>query len=594
MLHKAKKKLFYKILAFTLGLLLLLYGASVLIFINIKPRVREELKLLIKDASGKLYNIDFKDISANLLTGNATLTDVTLNPDTNTYKQLATIKKAPNNLYQIKLKKLTIKQFHPFKLFFKKEIQIGLLRFDYASISMSNKAFDFNENKPSKPEDSPYDYIKSICKSFHVNKIEFRNAFFEYVDMNGLKPETDTIANLNITLTDWLIDSLSAKDESRMFLLKDIQVYLNNYSYATPDSLYYIKLSQLDFSITSKKVNIKNFEVQPRYSETAFARKVGMAQDRYLLNLNNIDIKDIDLLAYIRRREIIAQQMNIADGTLSVFNDNSYPKNTEPKNGKFPHQLLQKLNIPLSIHKININNLDITYAEYDKVTQQRGRVEFKNTSGEFINVTNQNKFKKLNPVTEAKLTSNLMGQGKLKVDFKFDIVSPDGDFSYKGNLGVMDARQLNYVTKPLAMVQVNRCQIKGLDFDIDVKKDVARGKIDFRFNDLSLKILKKQEEGEGLTGMGILSLLANAIVISPDNPSGNGRHVVAPINYQRKPSASFFNFLWKTIFQGVKYSVGFTPQKETEIKQQIAKFKQMKEDRDLRRFKREQRKRLEK
>ncbi|MCJ0742155.1 AsmA family protein [Pedobacter montanisoli] len=592
--QKAKMKLLYKVLALVVGSLLLLYGVSVLIFMNIKPRVREELKLLIKDASGKLYDIDFKDINANLLTGNATLRDVTLNPDTNTYKQLVTNKKAPNNLYQIKLKKLTIKQFHPFRLFFKKEIEIGLLRFDYASISMNNKAFEFNENKPSRPEISPYHYIKSICKSFHVDKIEFRNAFFEYVDKNGLKPETDTIANLNITLTDWLIDSLSAKDESRTFLLKDIQIYLNNYSYATPDSLYYIKLSQLDFSVTSKKVNIKNFEVQPRYSEADFAHKVGMAQDRYLLNLNNINLTDIDILAYIRRREIIAKQMNIADGTLSVFNDNFYPKNTEPKSGRFPHQLLQKLNIPLSIHKINVNNLDIDYAEYDKVTKQRGRVEFKNTSGEFSNVTNQEKFKKLNSFTTAKLTSYLMGQGKLQVDFKFNIISPDGDFSYKGNLGVMDARQLNYVTKPLAMVQVNRCQIKELDFDIDVKKDIAKGKIDFRFNDLSLKILKKQEEGEGLTGMGILSLLANAIVISPDNPSENGRHVIAPINYQRKPSASFFNFLWKTIFQGVKYSVGFTPQKEAEIKQQIAKFKQMKEDRDLRRFKREQRKRLEK
>jgi len=40
----------------------------------------------------------------------------------------------------------------------------------------------------------------------------------------------------------------------------------------------------------------------------------------------------------------------------------------------------------------------------------------------------------------------------------------------------------------------------------------------------------------------------------------------------------------------VKYSVGVTPQKEAEIRAQVAKFEKMKDDRDERRLRRQMRK----
>lgn len=587
---KNNRKLKWLLRAFVFFLLLVLAGAWY-VSLQIKPFVHQELGAVVKQATNGLYHIHFDKVRVNPLTGNASLTKVRLMPDTSVYQQLLAQQKAPNNLYIIDLQKLSIKKFHPFKIYFDKKLEIDLLLFDKPHITMINKSLAFNENKPPQPEKSPYDYIKKMFSALHVKTIDFKNASFKYVDNNGIKPDVDTISNITITLKDWLIDSVSATDKSRFYLLKDAYVYLNNYTYATPDSMYYLKASQFEFSASAKKLSIKEFALEPRYSEQEFAKVNGYARDRYLLRLNNIDFYGLNLPAYIRNREVLADEMSIADGMLSVFNDNSYPKLLKDKSGRFPHQLLQKIRVPITLKKINLQKLDISYSELDALSEQKGRITFNNTSGVISNVTNQPKHKKHNPVTEANLESYLMGQGKLNVNFKFNLTAPKADFSYKGQLVNMDGRQLNNVTRPLALLRVKSCLIRKFAFDIKANEEVANGQVDFVYNDLSVGLLKKDEGEEQLKRQGILSLLANAMIIYSDNPSVDGKYTAATVRYKRNKTGSFFNFLWKTLFQGVKHSVGFSDAKEAEVKRYIARFENMKDEREKRRIRRELRRR---
>ncbi|MBB2146607.1 hypothetical protein GM921_13980 [Pedobacter sp. LMG 31464] len=589
MAEKAPRK--FKVLKWMISIVLFislaLVGASWYISVKFKPLIRREIKELVQKSTHGLYRIEFSQIHTNFITGSATIGDVNIMPDTNVFKLLVAAKKAPNNLYYIRLKKLSIKRFHPYDIYFNKKVDISLLLFDNPDITMVNKHFDFNDNRPPRPRKSPYDYIKNLFKSLRVELVDFKNVRFKYVNNNELLPDVDSVANLNVTLKDWLIDSLSAQDTTRLYLLKDVNINLSNYSYATPDSMYHINVNQLDFNASSGKVNIKQFGLIPRYSEADFAKVAGYARDRFTIQLNNISLDGIDLPAYIQKRELIASQMSIADGGVAVFNNNTFPKLEKIKTGRFPHQLLQQLKAQLTIKKIKLSNIDVSYTEFDKRSQQRGRISFEKTSGTIMNVTNGVKVKTINPIMQADLVSYVMGQGKLAINFKFDLNSPTGEFAYKGAITNLDGRKLNQITKPLGMVQVNKGMIKSLAFDIKANQDVATGKVDFAFNDLSVALLKKEEGKARLVRKGLLSILANALVIYSDNPSKEGKFTTAPINYNRRPTGSFFNFIWKTLYQGVKYSVGVTPQREAEIKAQVAKFEKMKDDRDERRRRRQ-------
>jgi len=589
MVRKVQKR--YSTLLWVSGLLLFTF-LSLLLFMRqaankFKPIARTQLRELVQEATDSLYHISFSDISINLLTGRATLNDVKITPDTSMYRKLIARKKAPNNIYHITLKKLVIRSFHPLRYLKQKKLNIDLLLFEKPDVVMQNTPFDFNETRKQDP--GPYHYLSKYLKELWVKRIDLKNISFKYIRNNSPVPETDSVSNLNITLKDWRIDSLSATDPGRIYYLKDATVNLSNYTYATPDSMYHIKLEQLDFKAATGQLNIKNFGLIPRYSEMQFGQRAGFAKDRFNVQVSDISMEGIDLPLYIRRQELYAKEMTAANGQVEVFNNNMLERNTAVRTGRYPQQLLQKIKSRLTVKQLNLSDIDFSYAEYDKKSRQKGIITFEKTSGILTNITNAESIKAQNPYLFASLRTYMMGQGQLDVNFRFDLQAADGAFTYSGMLGPMDGRVLNRITKPLGMVEVKHGNVKKMEFELQANDRIAQGKMMFAYDELSVALLKREEGKERLVKQGLMSILANAMVINPENPNTEGILVTAPIRYERVRTASFFNFVWRTLFQGIKYSVGVTPAKEKEIKAKIASFEKIKTDRDKRRAERQKR-----
>lgn len=557
---------------------------------KLRPVITNELKDLVLHATDSLYRIEFSTVNTNFLLGNASILNLKIIPDTHIYHKLVKLKRAPNNIYEVRLKKLTIHNFHPYRCFREKKINVNELLFDRPSVVMINKQLPFNENKPARPTKSPYAYISRFLKEVSVRNIHLRDINFKYVNNNLPVPEIDSLARLNITLKDWLIDARSATDPNRFYLLKDVLIDLKDYQFATPDSLYHINVNKFSFRASTGHMNVKKFSLVPRYEEMEFGRVAGYAKDRFSIQMSDISLDGIDLPLYVKKQELLAREMRIQNGYVSVFNNNELKAQGTVRMDKFPHQLLQTMKGKLRIEKLSLSNIDLSYAEYDRDSKQKGKITFEKTSGTILNVTNEEKAKSKNPFMLVALQTEMMGQGKLDVNFRFDLTAKNGDFSYSGQLRDMDGAVLNRITKPLGMLEVRSGEVKRLTFDVKADNNSARGKMNFAYKDLSVGLLKKVEGKRRLVRQGLISMLANALVINPANPDAQGRLITAPIFYKRDPMNSFFSYVWKTMFQGIKYSVGLTPEKEAEIQVQIDKFEQMKADRDDRRDARQKRK----
>ncbi len=575
---------------FLLGFTLMLSAATWYLNQRIEPFLHAAIKKAVSQTTDSLYTLDFSKVRINFFTGTARMKDVRLTPDTLVYQRQVKIESAPNNLYYIRLNQLILKGINVWTVYFHRDLRIKSLLFDHPDIQMENRQWAFNEDKPPRPQRPPYEFISNLLQSLHVETIEFRNSRFKYISHRGSRSEIDSVANLHVTLNDWLIDSLSATDASRIYLLKQVQVYLNDYRYATPDSMYFLKADQLAFNSVGGMLEVKQFRLEPRYSELVFPEVNGYARDRYSIQLNNVHLQGLDLPAYIKKQEVLGNKLQVEDGTVAVFNDNSYPKRETVKTGRYPHQLLQQLPLKVNLGDIELKNIDVSYSEHDRDSKQTGKITFEQTTGSIRHVTNIPRVKAVSPEMTARLKSQVMGQGPLEVIFRFHLDAPKGDFSYQGKLGEMDGRAFNRITKPLGMIQINKGQIRELDFDVTADEDRAKGKLSFRYNDLSVGLLKKEEGKDRLVKQGLISMLANALIIDGDNPNAEGRFTAATVNYKRQETASFFNFIWRTLFQGVKYSVGVSPAKEAEVRAQIARFERMKQDREERRNRRALRK----
>lgn len=558
---------------------LIISACSWYLSLKLKPTISAELKDIVLNATDSLYTVKFSKVKTNFVFGNAALVDVELIPDTNRLKVLVERKTAPNNIFRIKLARLHVKDFHSFRFYREGRLNINEVVFEKPCVEMINRQYDFNDERPARPRKSPYEYISKFLKELRIKTISFKEISFKYVNENQPVPQIDSINNLNITLKDWLIDQNSATDPNRLYLLKDVHINVNDYRYATADSMYHVNVNQMNFTASTGLLSVKKFDLTPRYSEMDFGKVAGYARDRFHIEMSDISFNGINLPLYIRKQEFVAKEMNINDGFVSVFNNNELEKGDKPRTGKYPHQLLQRVQELLTVDKINLQNIAISYAEYDRDSKQKGKITFERTSGTILNATNSPKVKKINPYMIADLNTYMMGQGKLTVRFRFDLTAPDGAFSYNGLLTKLDGKTLNRITRPLGMVHVNRGYVNSLSFNIDANDKVAKGKMDFNFKDLSVALLKKEEGRERLVRQGWMSLLANALVINSDNPDREGNYLSAPIEYQRNEKASFFAFIWRTLFVGIKHSVGITDEKEEEINATIEEFEKRREER---------------
>ncbi|SEQ81310.1 hypothetical protein [Pedobacter rhizosphaerae] len=593
----------FRLIKWLAGISLVVFAvlAATAWFLNVKsrPLLTDRIKTLLYTSTDSLYTINFTTVTTNIFTGHATLKNVIITPDTLRYNELIKLKKAPNNLYSIKLKKLVVNRFHPLTLYREHKLQLEEVVFDKPEVTMVNRQFDFNEDRPLRPMKSPYEYISKNLKEFSIKNILFRDASFKYINKNAGNEVPFTIDDLNISLIDLLVDSTSADDPKRLYLLKDVVINLKDYVYPTPDKMYHIKLNQLDFRASTGKLRINKFALEPLHGEMEFGQVAGYARDRFSIQMNDIMMNGINLPLYISKQELRTKEMAIANGFVSVFANNALqPKPDVNKIGRFPHQLLQKINAPILAEKIQLKDIDITYAAYNKESNQRGKISFEKTSGIIRNATNIAKIKAGKPIMDVKLTSYLLGEGKLDVDFKFNLLARDGTFAYSGVLQNFNARVLNSITKPLGLVRINRGNVEKLKFNFNANDFGARGKVDFSYYDLSVALMRNDPEKDHLVTRGLLSILANALIINSENPSRDGKFISADVNYQRPSNTSFFNLIWRSLYIGIKHSVGVTEEKQAEIQQHIANFKQMRENHLLRKQKRlkrrQQKERLEK
>ena len=449
---RKKHKIIKWIASITLIVFALLAGLAWFLNVKSQPILSNRIKTLLYKSTDSLYTISFSKVSTNILTGSATLYNVKIIPDTNRFNELITLKRAPNNLYTVSLKKLQVKHFHPLTLYRHQKLQLEEVIFDRPEVVMMNRQFAFNENRPPRPIKSPYAMISQNLKEFSINNILFRDASFKYINKNVLNATPFAIDDLNITLKDLLVDSTSAEDPDRFYLLKDVIINLKDYTYPTPDKMYNIKLNQLDFKASTGNLRINKFQVEPLYDEMKFGKVAGYAKDRFHIQMSDILLNGIDLPLYISKQEFRAKEMAIANGFISVFNDNSLGKNYDPSDSlenrvrRFPHQLLQNISAPVLIQKIKLKDVDVSYAVYNPESQQRGKISFEHTSCVFKNVTNLTKIKAINPVMEVDLKTYLLGQGELDLNFNFDLLDKNGGFAYKGQLHTFNARVLNQIT----------------------------------------------------------------------------------------------------------------------------------------------------
>ena len=171
----------------------------------------------------------------------------------------------------------------------------------------------------------------------------------------------------------------------------------------------------------------------------------------------------------------------------------------------------------------------------------------------------------------------------------FDLTDKVASYSYKGRLGVMDLRDINPATVPLALAKITSGRLKELTFDVKGNSKVAHGRIQLLYNDLRVKLLKADTATETLKRKTIVSLFANLFIIkdnNPDKPGDTPRS--ANVVYKRPIDFPFWKTVWKTLLAGIKTNVGMDEKAEQAATKMVDENTIKKQNREIKKAARKQ------
>ena len=170
------------------------------------------------------------------------------------------------------------------------------------------------------------------------------------------------------------------------------------------------------------------------------------------------------------------------------------------------------------------------------------------------NITNIPSAIKINNQMVISFDTKVLGKIPLTGDFKFKLNSDNGDFTTSGHTGAFDALVLNKISVPMALIKINSGKVNSLDFNFNGNNNGAKGDFVMKYDNLNVDVLKIDKETKKIKKRGLLSMAANLVVKDGNPQSGDLRKETPEFN--RDIYKSFFNLVWKTVFTGMKQTVG--------------------------------------
>jgi hypothetical protein len=511
-------------------------------------QIRIQLRTYVQEMSDSLYILKYADLQLNPLTGSLTLEKVSLVRDSAVYEKLKAEHRAPQFLYTVAADQVQLRYFKVWRYFQRKELSAGALVLQNPSVVLELNRQNIDTTRPR----NAYQNISKRIHSISIGTLLLDNTNVKYTIIKKDSSLVMTqLQELRIHVNNFLIDSLALNDPSRFLYARNYEFDLKEYRYRTPDSLYWMHVRDVHYDAEEENLTVGQFRVEPRYNRAEFDKKAIYQRDRFDVTLNDITLSHLQPRLLLEDQIFWARKLNIASASLDIYHNRNLPSAPGNKLGGYPNQMLLKLPLPLFIDTLSGHRTELVYTEINPKTQEGGRLSFKGVNGTFTNITNIDSLIKRNSHMVADLDAIFMNSGQLKARFDFSLLDNSGQFGLTGQLRNMDGRELNPVLKPLAVVEVKSCHINDLSFNMKGNEKGASATLTFLYSDLKATILKKEEGTDDYKKKGLLSFLANAILIKDNNPS-NGETRVAHPQFTRDPQRSFFNLVWKTIFVGIK------------------------------------------
>lgn len=387
----------------------------------------------------------------------------------------------------------------------------------------------------------------------HVYSINMKHLNFPQVKYIPKANSGYTIGNIGIKINEVKADEIIKVQLHPMDFSNEVEIACNRISVNSKDGLYNYSFQNIVLNTLQKQLRLGSVSINPLLNEISFANKAHFQKDRYDVKLNGISLRNIGMKNLIDKK-IIASDLVINNASVKIYRDLQKPLSAKSKVGNYPPKMLKRLDVPINISRATLLNTYVEYKEKEVLSDSTGVVKFTESTININNFTNLTEAIQKNNTTKISFASKALGTIPIKGSFTFFMDDNSGKFTANGHIPSFDAHLLNEISVPMALIRLNTGMINSLDFNFTGDNLGAGGNLVMKYSDLKVDVLKRDKNSNEIKKKGLKSLLAN-IIVKNDNPRNGDLREVNP-HYDRDVRKSFFNLVWKTIFTGMKKTVG--------------------------------------
>lgn len=520
--------------------------------LDLKPKLIEKLQQLVKKGSNGLYNLFIHELKPDILNSTVHISKVSLVPDTSIMKQLEESKELPNAIFNIKTDSIWIDGLGIKDLLSKDVIDVKTIHILRPTINVYSEKKSYNKKNESK---TVYQLLMDQMKHIGISKVIIQNGTL--ITHNLKKNKITKFNDIAINLANILIDSTTQFDKSRFLFAKDAQLTMKDYSVPTSNNLYTLKVGTISIQANKKLLAARNIYLQPHYTKQEFQAHIQAQKERYEVFIPSVDFTNTDWWSLVNDETLQAKYAQIKKADVQVYLDRRKPSGSTDMRG-FPHQLIMKLPLKINIEKLKVNDLDIVYEEFSKLSGQTGKVCVDNLHGTVFNLTNLSEAIKRNKTTTVSASGIFMHVAPVDLSLHFDLTNyKSGAFSadLKSKKG-FNGPLVNSIAKPLGLFMVKRGELKELTSHVTGNNYKASGDVLMLYTNLHVTPMKKDPQSPGeLKKKSVTSFIANTFVLKDENPSKDGEVRKAEASFSRQ-KGTFFNLIWKTTFVGILKTIG--------------------------------------
>lgn len=361
--------------------------------------------------------------------------------------------------------------------------------------------------------------------------------------LNGALQVKDANANQIITSIDAIDFSISGLQLNAETIAKKIPFNYQDYHLDTKhifmDLGAYEALKIDDLSLDNESLILKNIFLETKFSKEVLSSKIEVERDHVNLHIQELVIDKLDFGFHKDVFFVSADSGKIEQPNLSIYRDKRVADDIRIKN--LYSEKLRNLPIDLSIHRLDLSNGNVAYAERVAATTQAGELFFKSVNA---SVTNLGNTYKNGEKTKIAVRSNFMGKAPMHLDVSFDVTNKQDAFLASGAFENFHAKIVNSFFEANLNAKAEG-EIEQIYFTFSGNNLKAKGDLKMKYEAFQFEILNSRNKvNTFLTAIG-------NVFVKDGSKSGKDGYRYGKIAADRNNTKSFFNYLWINVQSGL-------------------------------------------